>query len=133
MNEKISLSVPNKTEYVSVVRMTAAFIASQLDCDIDQIEDIKLAVSEACNNAIQHGASADISYDIEFIISPQKLEINIIDHGSGFLQTAYKEPNLADPKENGLGIFIMQSLMDDVIIDTSNQLGTTIKLIKNIN
>ncbi|MEA1975407.1 MAG: ATP-binding protein, partial [Bacillota bacterium] len=44
----------------------------------------------------------------------------------------YNEPNLEDPKESGLGLFIIESLMDEFIIETKNGNGTVIKMIKNI-
>ncbi len=53
--ENITLSLPSKAEYVSVARLTASVIANNMGFNIEEVEDIKVAVGEACNNAVLHG------------------------------------------------------------------------------
>src|SRR6056297_1468251 len=50
----IDLSIPSNPEYVSIVRLTASVIANSIGFDFEEIEDIKVAVSEACNNVVVH-------------------------------------------------------------------------------
>ena len=123
------MSLPSKPEYVSVARLTASFVANQMGFDIETIEDIKLAVGEACNNAILHSGS-DETYKLEFIKQNDNLTIEIIDHGKGFSIEKYKKPNAEDLQENGLGLFIIKSLMDEVEIETSEGNGTKIIMSK---
>ncbi len=54
MKDCISLKLPTKSEYVSVARLTASVVANNMGFDIESIEDIKVAVGEACNNAVLH-------------------------------------------------------------------------------
>lgn len=131
MSDNISISIPTKSEYVSVARLTASVLANKIGFDIEEIEDIKVAVGEACNNAVLHGKSSD-TYDVNFIVKDNCFEVEVNDTGNGFTLGDYKEPDLDNPKENGLGLFIMKSLMDDVIIKTSDGKGTYIKLTKNL-
>lgn len=129
MSDNISISIPTKSEYVSIARLTASVLANKIGFDIEEIEDIKVAVGEACNNAVLHGKSSD-TCDINFSVLEDCFQVEIIDSGKGFDMEEYKEPDLNNPKENGLGLFIMKSLMDDVEIKSTNGEGTYIKLVK---
>lgn len=129
MGDIINISLPSKPEYVSVARLTASYIASQMNFDIEDIEDIKLAVGEACNNVVLHSGS-ETTYDMTIINNAAELKIEIKDQGKGFEMGQYKHPSLDLLQENGMGLFIIQSLMDDVIIETSNGVGTKIIMTK---
>ena len=129
MRESINMSLPSKPEYVSIARLAASFVANQMGFDIETIEDIKLAVGEACNNAIIHSGS-DETYKLEFINQKDNLTIEVVDYGKGFSIEKYKTPNAEDLQENGLGLFIIKSLMDTVEIETSEGSGTKIIMSK---
>lgn len=131
MNESINLSLPSKPEYVSIARLTASYLANQMGFDVEIIEDIKLAVGEACNNAILHSGTEE-TYKIEFFNMPNELKIEIRDHGKGFSVENYKKPNAEDLQENGLGLFIIKSLMDQVEIESFEGSGTKIIMSKTI-
>lgn len=131
--DTIKLSIPNKPEYVSVVRLTVAAIANRLGFDIEAIEDMKVAIAEACTNAITHGqCEGEANFNIEFNIESEKLTIYVSDYGKGCLEQNIKTPDLENPREGGLGVFIIKSLMDDVEIVSDLGKGTTIKMIKYI-
>lgn len=131
MSDNISLSLPSKSEYVSIARLTASVIANNMGFDFDDIEDIKVAVGEACNNAVLHGKE-NSCFDLSFNVEDESFVIEVRDSGNGFDYEDYHAPDLENPKENGLGIFIMKSLMDEVNIDSTVGEGTVIKLIKNL-
>lgn len=131
MSDRISLTLPTKSEYVSVARLTASVMANNMGFDIESIEDIKVAVGEACNNAVLHGAGED-EFSISFIVENSEIEIEVHDSGNGFSIEAYNEPDLLNPGENGLGIFIMKSLMDDVTVNSEVGKGTKIRMIKKL-
>ncbi|MBN2899233.1 MAG: ATP-binding protein [Clostridia bacterium] len=133
MNDKISLSIPTKSEYVSVARLTSSVIANNMGFDIEEIEDIKVAVGEACNNAVLHTHDVDHTFDLSFFAENEKLIIEVKDSGKGFALDSYREPDLENPKEHGLGIFIMKSLMDDLKIDSEVGKGTFIRMTKYLN
>lgn len=130
MKDKICLSIPTKSEYVSVARLTSSVVANNMGFDIEDIEDIKVAVGEACNNAVLHTEDNKHTFDLSFIAESEKLVIEVKDSGKGFSMDNYEEPDLAHPKEHGLGIFIMKSLMDDLEIESKINEGTSIKMTK---
>lgn len=132
-NDLIKLSIPNKPEYVSVVRLTLASVASRMGFDVEKIEDLKVAVAEACSNAITHGLNEDEgNFDVEFVISREKIEILVYDKGKGFLASKVEEPSIHNLKEGGLGVFIIKSLMDHVEFVQNKGKGTIIKMTKYV-
>lgn len=133
MKDYVKLSIPNKPEYVSIARLTASGIANRLGFDIDDIEDIKVAIGEACTNAIKHGLkSKSDNYDIEFIVEEDTLTISVKDTGTGTCSVEVKEPNAQALKENGLGLFIINTLMDKVECISEEGKGTEIRMMKRI-
>ncbi len=135
MKDKISLQIPYKKEYVSIARLTSSVLASQLEFDLEAIEDIKVAIGEACNNAILHSNKENLEnefFTVTFTVIENGLGIEIYDNGEGFNLNNYEKPNLEEYKENGLGIFIMEALMDEMKIDSQPDMGTLIKMKKYI-
>ena len=129
-NDVIQIKLPSKPEYVSIARLAASVISNTIGFNIEEIDDIKVAVGEACNNAVMHGAGEGSEYEIKFMPGEGKIEIHVKDQGSGFDENEYEEPDLDNLKGNGLGIYIIKSLMDEVEIIGSDQSGTVLKLIK---
>lgn len=131
--EIIDLSIPNKAEFVSVVRLTLVAIANRAGFNIEEIEDMKVAIAEACTNAITHGKKPPLeSIDIRFTLRKNSLEIQVKDNGKGCMVEKIKDPKIDELNENGLGIFIIRSLMDDVIIHSEPNQGMTIIMTKMI-
>ncbi len=129
-NDVITLRLPSKAEYVSIARLAASVLSNTIGFDIEQIDDIKVAVGEACNNAVLHGKCEDEVYEINFKVSQDKIQIEVRDNGIGFDEEKYEEPDLGNLRGNGLGIYIMKSLMDEVDILPNKNEGTILKLIK---
>lgn len=126
--ETIKMEIASNPQYVSVVRLTTSGIANKIGFCLEDIEDIKVAVSEACTNAIKH--SLDNKFSVEYTIFENGLTIGITDSGKGYDVNSIDEPNLEEPKESGLGLFIIQSLMDEVDIKSNVNYGTVIKMTK---
>ncbi|WP_306770740.1 ATP-binding protein [Isachenkonia alkalipeptolytica] len=131
--EKIELSIPNKAEFVSVVRLTLVAIANRVGFNIEEIEDMKVAIAEACTNAITHGNNTPAeSINIHFTLMEKGLEIEVKDKGVGCDVEKIEDPKIEELNENGLGIFIIRSLMDDVKIHSEPDQGMTIIMTKMI-
>ena len=126
--ETIKMEITSNPEYVGIIRLTTSGIASKIGFSIDDIEDMKVAVSEACTNAIKHG-NDDVFY-ITFNILTNGIIIEIEDKGKGYDIKSVQQPDLNNPKENGLGLFIIQALMDDVSVESKDGQGTIIKMTK---
>ncbi len=130
MTDTFKFSVPGKPEYVGTVRMAISCLANNVGFDVEAIEDIKVAVSEACTNAICHGKDDNGVFEVFCEMEKDKLVVSVVDQCGGFDQNQYCEPCLSVPKEGGLGIFIIKALMDEVDIFTQLGAGTRIKMVK---
>lgn len=105
-NDKFHLNVPSKSDYIRVVRLTTSGICSNMNFNIDEIEDIKVCVSEACNNVIAQKDKAQI--DLDYEISKKGLEIKVKDVLKDLSNKGI------DNFDGELGILIISSLMDEV-------------------
>ena len=79
--ETIKMEISANPDFVSIIRLTTSGIANKIGFSIDDIEDMKVAVSEACTNAIKH--SDDKSVSITYTILENGLDIEIKDNGKG--------------------------------------------------
>ena len=136
---EMSLSIPCSAEFVGVVRLAISGLATRMNFNIEEIEDIKISVSEACTNAIQHAYPKisnpnDGKIDIIAKIFPDKLEITVQDYGVGFnLSNIGTEEQREQSQEKfglGLGLTFIKSLMDDTDFQSISGKGTTIRMIK---
>jgi serine/threonine-protein kinase RsbW len=131
MNDFIKLTIPCKPEYVGTVRLTVSSVANRIGFDIDAIEDMKIAVSEACTNIISHSnLNPEDFYNVICTTSDDKIEITIEDEGSGFDIIQYHEPDEDEMSESGLGLYIIRALMDEVNVESEVGNGTRYRMIK---
>lgn len=117
----VKLSIPNKPDYISVVRLTSSSICSNMGFNIEDIEDVKVAISEACINALNMIGNLYKELNIVFEIEKDKLVINMENVSS---------PKILDKEfseESQLGLLIIESLMDKVEFS-----HTGVKMIKYI-
>ena len=105
--ESVLLRIPSEASYISLVRLTASSVAHKCGMNIDEIEDIKMAIGEACINSLSLTDKEEIS--IEFIIDEDELHIKVLDAKEEIPE------DLEETRDRKLGILIMRSLMDRVI------------------
>lgn len=103
--DTINLKIPKKPDYISLVRLTASGIGNSMALGIDDIEDIKVSIGEACINALIKEDEEEIS--IVFEIDEEKLKIKVSD----VVEAIPK--NLKENRERELGLLIINSLMDE--------------------
>ena len=133
----VEMKIPAKAEYVGVIRLTLSGIASRMGFSYELIEDLKIAVSEAITNAVQHAyIDDDGEVLVGFSIYSNKLEVKVADHGKSFnLSKVYAEsgPYKENEKveflrEGGLGLYLIETLMDEVEVQQDE--GVTIVMAK---
>ena len=124
--ETIKMEISANPEYVSIIRLTTSGIANKVGFCLDDIEDLKVAISEACTNAIKH--SLEDRFTIIYTMIEKGLTIEIIDNGKGYNTKEVSEPDLDNLKESGMGLFIIESLMDEVNVESTEGKGTSIKM-----
>ena len=136
-DNEMKLEFLSKANNEAFARITVAAFVSQLDPTIEELADIKTAVSEAVTNAIVHGYE-----DTEGIVKvvaklfSKTVEIEVSDTGKGIEDVELARKPLYTTKANlersGMGFTIMESFMDEVEIDSVVGLGTKIKMKKMI-
>ncbi|MBT5953868.1 anti-sigma B factor RsbW [bacterium] len=136
MKDKIYLKIPAKSEYVGVVRLAVSGIAARLDFSVEEIEDLKVAISEACTNSVQH-AYEDGNGEIEItcFLSDKKLEITVKDEGTGFDVGVLGTQSQIEKSEErlglGLGITFIKNLMDEATVHSVPGKSTEIHMVKS--
>lgn len=136
---RIELKIPASSQWVRVARLTVAGVASRLHFGVDAIEDIKLAVAEAINNAIQH-APVDPSSEAMVTILIESDEhgmwVSVADEGrvDGGFTVRDSEPHREDDElpEGGLGLLLIRSLMDEVTHESGTHADTVVKMFKRL-
>ena len=119
-------------------RIAVASFAAQLDPSIEEISDIKTAVSEAVTNCIIHGYEERVDIiEIECTLLSNIIEIQVIDNGKGIenIEKA-KEPLYTSKPElerSGMGFTIMENFMDELKVESVLGVGTKITMKKIIN
>jgi serine/threonine-protein kinase RsbW len=138
MDTILELEIPASPEYIAIARLVVSSIASsRRNLGDDRIDDLKLAVSEACTNAIEsYGphASDGVRDRVRIRVrdDEEKLEVDVADTGPGFDPNALPpHPPVTDPErlnfERGLGIPLIRTLVDDVQF-VSSAGGTSVRM-----
>lgn len=115
-----TLKVKSRTENLSIIRDFIGSAASELKLPGEMIENIILAVDEACTNIIKHAYKYSPDGDITVTIKPSssKFIVSIIDNGISFEPETIPEPDLQkyyrQRRVGGLGVYLMKTLMDEV-------------------
>ena len=128
--ETVHISLPSLPQFVSLARLTVASVGNIVGFSIDVVEDLKVAVSEACTNALRHGCSSEQCYDLYYQLDQDKLTIRVEDSGEGYEPESISEPELPGNQAGGFGLFIIKSLMDEVEIVSNKGMGTSITMVK---
>lgn len=132
----LELAVPAGPEFIAVVRLVVSSLASARRNLADQrVDDLKLAVSEACTNAIeaQLASGSTEPVVIRVLEAEERIEVQVLDHGGGFdVDTLPGHPPVTDPDrlnfERGLGIPLIRTLVDYLEFD-GRPGGTLVRMV----
>jgi len=127
----VELRIPCRAEWVAVARLAVAAVAHRLNFSIEDIEDIKLAVAEACTNCILH-ATGSQQIEITCETHEDGLTVHVRDFGSGAAVENIRSAVHAEPQVGGLGVFLIRSLMDSVNYDVDPKRGTSLVMTKKV-
>jgi serine/threonine-protein kinase RsbW len=127
---RMQLSLPRDSRYVGLLRNVADCILTDLNAPEEDKADIRLAVTEACANAVKHAVDS-AEYSVALTVSEDACEINVADFGPGFEPPVdLDEIEIADPEiETGRGLLLMQALVDDLRFNREGD-GTDLTLVK---
>lgn len=131
---QVALEFAAIPENVGVSRLLVATLAGQAGFTIAEIDEVKLAVSEAVTNAVIHGygLSPEQQIRVEVGVEGGLLTVVVIDHGRGMEDVAWAmQPAVSsDPERMGLGFAFMQSHMDSLTVDSAPGQGTRVTMTK---
>ena len=135
--DDVERRVPAKAQYIGVARLTISGLASRLGFSYDEIEDLKIALSEAVTNAVQHAYEREKGeVVVGCALFEDKIEIMIADNGKGFDYNEMKnnvgpyndQEEVKFLREGGLGLYLMETLMDEVKVH--HEEGVTVLMTK---
>ena len=130
--ELVELRIPARPEWVALARLAAATVANRLSFSIEEIEDVKLAVAEACTAVIQHENHGEfIQLTCEAL--SDSLRVRVHDSGRhGGSPEDGRRMDFDEARIAGLGVFLIRTLMDEVSYDVHPQLGTDLLMVKRV-
>ena len=136
-DNEMKLEFVSKSSNEAFARITVAAFASQLDPTIEELADIKTAVSEAVINCIIHGYEGTSGIvKVECKLKDNCIEIEISDNGKGISDIELARKPLYTTKANlersGMGFTIMESFMDDFKVESIEGMGTKVTMKKYI-
>ncbi len=136
-DNEMKLEFSSKTSNEAFARVAVAAFVAQLDPTIDELSDIKTAVSEAVTNSIIHGyGDEEGTVKIEVKIYINTIEIEISDSGKGIedVEIAMRPLYTSKPdlERSGMGFTIMESFMDEIKVESALGFGTKVKMKKKI-
>jgi serine/threonine-protein kinase RsbW len=134
---EVELALPMVPEMEIEASKTAMAIAESIRMSPDRIDEVRMAVVEACINALEHSRSSEQEVFVTFQViggpEPEKLRIMVKDHGIGFSPEVREEPTIGGkikgPQKRGWGLKIIRGLMDEVEIHSGAD-GTTVVMSK---
>jgi serine/threonine-protein kinase RsbW len=112
----VRLIFPARADYLLLARLALAGLARGLPLDEAEVADLKLAVTEACGNAVRHAyESGDGLVDVQYVLDANSLVMVVADSGTGIAEL---EPGPGDlehePLEGGMGMAIIRAVVDEV-------------------
>jgi serine/threonine-protein kinase RsbW len=130
--ELVELRIPSRPEWIALARLAAAVAANRLHLSLEEIEDVKLAVAEACAAVLQHDGHGEF-IDLTCETLSDSLRVRVRDSGRrGAHSVEAPQMGLDEARIAGLGVFLIRSLMDEVRYDISPQMGTDLLMVKRL-
>ena len=129
----VRLDFPAKADYLLLARLALSGLARTLTLDEDDLADLKLAVTEACGNAVRHAyAGDDGSVAVSYVVGPGTLELIVEDRGTGISEgDEASDEDDHEPLEGGMGMAIIRAVVDAVHVrEGADGRGTVVHMTK---
>ena len=132
MKLDIALSLPQEVESIALIRVVASDALARLGIVEDCVDDIRLALSEACTNVLEH-AAADDEYEVRLLVDDDTCEISVADTGTHLDADALDGTMPDSGSARGRGVAIMHAVMDQVAFTSEPETGTIVHLVKRLD
>ena len=130
---QVELHIPCDPRYIGIARLVTTGVGASAGLYVEVIDDLKVVVSEACTNVIEHAfADRDLTEGpaeviLRFRLRANALQIEVEDYGVGFDPEQIEQPQLGKPSfDGGLGLFLMRQLTDELEIQSAPGSGTKV-------
>lgn len=131
MNLDVSICLPQEAETVSLIRAAVTNTLTLFGVADTCVEDIRLALSEACTNVIEH-AALDDEYEVRVQVDDDRCVISVKNSGNGFDATSL-DGEMPDARSaRGRGVAIMRAVVDHFHFTSSRETGTIVYLTKQL-
>lgn len=133
---RMSLTFDSRSENVGIARVTAAAFAAQIEFTLPEIDEIKVAISEAVSNSVIHGYNnLDGQIELTMELFDNYLEFTITDWGKGIadVEQARQPAWSTEPERMGLGFVFMESFMDELEVSSTVGKGTRVRMVKKFD
>ena len=117
MSDKITLDIPKKSDFISIIRLTASSIVNKLEFNIDEVDDLKVLVAEISVMFIRYIKEDNRNLRFEFTLDEDLIKIDVTDLNEGDFSI----------DEEDLSMLIIESLSDEYNIDEENKRVTIVK------
>lgn len=133
-SDELVLDIAPQAEHVRTARLFAAAAARHFSVDEERIEDLKVAISEACTNSFRAHESAKLSDPVRVVAVPADdgVRFSVIDAGEGFEPEPPAGPDYTPPLglfEGSLGLALIRTLFPDVQITRNAERGMTVSFV----
>jgi anti-sigma regulatory factor (Ser/Thr protein kinase) len=121
----VRLNLANTPENVVVVREMLSGVGEAIELDRSDLNDVRTAVTEACNNVVLHAYEGDPGpLEVELYLAAQSLGVRVRDHGVGLPA----EPRSLETDTGGIGLHVIQTLTQTVEFADCKQRGTDVRM-----
>ncbi len=132
MELDVALCLPQEGESVSVIRKIIRDALVALGVTSECVEDIRLALSEACTNVLDHAVAGD-DYEVRLRVDDERCHVSVKNVGSGFDASALEGVMPDALSSRGRGVAIMRAVMDNVDLISEPEAGTIVHLVKTLS
>ncbi len=135
--QTVTLVMPARSEYLILARLALAGIARSVPIGEEVLSDLKLAVTEACGNAVAHAYRETAgTVEIRYVVDDGSIAIEVRDEGDREppeLPSGMPEVEDGLPPESGMGLAIVQAIVDELEIEAVDDVGTVVRMRKRLS
>jgi serine/threonine-protein kinase RsbW len=128
----VRLTFPAKADYLLLARLALAGVARGFPVEPEVLADLKLAVTEACGNAVRHAyGGGDGPITVAFAIDEGRLELEVRDEGAGLSVADVDDWTMPENLEGGMGMAIIREIVDELAVEKGpDGHGTVVRMTK---
>jgi serine/threonine-protein kinase RsbW len=130
----VRLTFPAKPDYLLLARLALSGLTRAVPVSEEALADLKLAVTEACGNAVRHAYPEGVGdVSVSYVMTGDTLEMIVEDQGMGLDSTDIADEQVSVPLESGMGISIIRTIVDQLDIHAgADGRGTVLRMSKRL-